>query len=54
MKTVRISASIELEYQVEDWEEVDDARVDDIIAHQIEGEVIAEVQNNASWYVDED
>ena len=53
MKTVRIYASIELEYQIEDYEEVDDARVDDIIAHQIDGEVIAQVQNNASWSVEE-
>lgn len=53
MKIVRIYASIELEYQIEYYEEVDDARVNDIIAHQIDGEVIAQVQNNASWSVDE-
>ena len=54
MKTIRIQASIDIEYNVEKYEEVTDSLVNDIIAHQIEGEIIAVVQNNANWSVEED
>jgi len=54
MKKIRIQASIDIEYNVENYEEVTDSLVNDIIAHQIEGEIIAAVQNNANWSVEED